>query len=104
MQLLYRLIENLPPLAWIAICKYGKVQVFHGNKVECRDDFFVDGTWNGDFTKGDFINAGWFCGTGGRIVEDAVVFSIPTHVVGGLFITPYVGGIVLLIVCICFLQ
>ncbi len=82
----YKLLENLPPLAWVANCFNGKIEVIHGNKVECKDKFFVDGAWNGAFIDGNFIDSSWFCGTGAEINNETVIFSTPTHIIGGLYV------------------
>ncbi len=97
MQIKYRLNKDLPPLAWLSNCLDGEVDVLHGNKVECRENFFVDGAWNGEFEKGGFAEADWFCGTGGRVSERKVIFSTPTHVIGGLYLAKIAGGGVLYI-------
>ena len=81
-------VENkqLPKLAWIAKCEAGgKAEVIHGSMVECEDNFFVEGAWNGDFLNGDFDNAEWFCGTGGVVFEDGIVFATPTGMHSGLY-------------------
>ncbi len=77
--------KNFPPLAWIAVCCSQNVSVEHGKYVERGNDFFVEGAWSSDFKQGDFINAEWFCGSGGKQLNEKIVFSTPTHVVGGLF-------------------
>ncbi len=81
----YKLIEALPPLAWLAKINNGLCSVIHGKNVETKDLFFVEGAWNGEFIKGKFDSSDWFCGTGGIIENDSIVFSTPSHVTSGLF-------------------
>ncbi len=92
MQINYRCNKDLPPLAWVAKCLNGEVDVLHGNKVECRSNFFVDGAWNGEFEKSRFVESDWFCGTGGSLCNDTIFFSTPTHVIGGLYLAKAGGG------------
>jgi hypothetical protein len=92
MNILYQLNDKLPPLAWVAHCQDSSVKVLHGNRVECADSFFVAGAWNGDFQSGNFESADWFCGTGGHLHENKIIFSTPTHVIGGLYLTKISGG------------
>lgn len=70
MELKYKKIDKLPPLAWLADVSNGIVNIFHGINVETKDFFFVEGAWDGDFSEGDFISSEWFCGTGGQLKED----------------------------------
>lgn len=87
MQLHYTEIKDLPPLAWFAEIKDGSVDVLHGAQVEISDTWFVEGAWSGEFSKGGFIHSDWFCGTGGLLCGDRIIFSTPTHVTSGLFMT-----------------
>ena len=52
----YLLNKELPPLAWLADIKNEIVALLHGENVECRNEFFVEGAWNGNFSSGDFID------------------------------------------------
>lgn len=92
MQLQFTEIKKLPPLAWYAEIKDGIVNVIHGPHVEISDTWFVEGAWSGEFSQGDFIQSDWFCGTGGLLREDKIIFSTPSHVTGGLFVSKFLGG------------
>lgn len=92
MELLYKNNKEFPPLAWCAICNEGIVSVEHGNNVEVNREFFVEGAWDRDFENGDFAEADWFCGTGGKIEKKRIIFSTPTHVTNGLFAANLCGG------------
>ena len=57
--------ENLPALAWIAtISASGDCTIEHGRLVEARDDFLVEGIWNGRFEDGGFDACESFFGSG----------------------------------------
>ena len=83
--------DKLPPLAWLVRIKKNNklIEVFHGKMVECKHNFFVAGVWNGDFNKGDFVNASFSCCTGGIISGDGnekrITFSTPNHLKDALF-------------------
>lgn len=72
--------DGLPPLAWCA--RVGRqtreVLLHHGTGVEVHDHAFCEGAWNGDFDRSDFTNATVFAGSGGRIVDDGVLFASST--------------------------
>lgn len=88
----YKCNSNLPPLAWRALIKDGNIEVTHGGHVETNDSFFVEGAWSGFFDEGCFDSSQWFCGTGGRIRNDKVVFSTPTHITGGIYLKAMTDG------------
>lgn len=87
MHIEYKKVIGLPPLAWCAKVKNGKTVLMHGENVEVCRDYFVEGAWSGEFAKGDFDTSVWFCGTGGKIADNKIIFSTPTHVTYGLFFT-----------------
>ena len=77
-------IENkqLPPLAWCAVIskKSETVEVTAGCMVECMENGFVSGVWDGDFQKLDLENTLYLCCSGGYIYErGGVKFTTPTH-------------------------
>lgn len=65
MKLINKLNKKLPPLAWVATINGEITELVHGEHVDVKENFFVEGAWNGEFNKGLFANAEWFCGTGG---------------------------------------
>ena len=85
MKLSYILKKELAPLAWVASINNAVVTVTHGNQVETYSDFFVAGAWNGSFSKGNFIESDWFCGTGATLKKNKIIFSTPSHVTTSLF-------------------
>ena len=56
-----------------------EVLIQHGSAIETRDDFFVEGAWDGTFSEGRFDESVTFMGTGGRCLQDSVIFSSPSH-------------------------
>lgn len=87
MKVSYKLIENLPPLVWAAFCNNGNIEVIHGKNVECKENFFVEGAWDGLFNEGGFCRSEWFCGTGASVTDEKIMFSTPTHIAHGLYST-----------------
>ena len=86
MNLIYKVNETIAPLSWCTFVNGGTAYVCCGRAVETRDDFFVEGAWDASFADGNFPNAEWFCGSGGKINENSIVFSTPTHVTSALYI------------------
>lgn len=76
MRFAYSLIENFPPLAWVATCQPDQktIVVLHGRFVETCPHYFVEGAWAGDFTEGQIQNSDTVFGSGGVLVDDAVTF------------------------------
>jgi len=76
----YYPISDLPKLAWLACLNqktFAELSVFHGSSVECRENWMVEGVWDGDFASGDFHKAENFFGSGIR-VEDERVYFVPS--------------------------
>ena len=63
--------SRMPALAWAAVVPFGGdiVKVYHGNRVECSERFFVSGVWAGKFEDIGFCNSTFFCGTGGVLLQ-----------------------------------
>ena len=85
MEIKYRMLSELPALAWIAYVENQIITVLHGKKVETHDDFFVEGAWDGPFEEGRFDVSEWFCGTGAVKQDDNIVFASPTGMHAGLY-------------------
>ena len=85
MKITYKKNDKLPPLAWLAECEKGNIMVYHGERVEARENFWVEGAWNGEFSQGDFEKADWFCGTGAKRTGEKICFSTPSHINYGLY-------------------
>ncbi|HWG35343.1 MAG TPA: hypothetical protein VN650_14335 [Gemmatimonadaceae bacterium] len=67
---------GLPKLGWLAIVDHStrSVRVAHGDLVEIRGSWFVEGVWDGDFAEGAFDTTDCFFGSGGVARGDSVVF------------------------------
>ena len=80
-------IPELPRLALAARVRKDDpaIQVMHGPWVETREDCFFEGAWDGPFEEGRFDQAETFAGSGGRIIDDGIVFSGPSHTFERLF-------------------
>jgi len=85
--------KDLPKLAWIASIgqKSRTIYVVHGSSVECRDDFMVEGVWDDEFEKGNFHRSENFFGSGIRIDDDKVYFSITSSPIDRLLFCEYKG-------------
>lgn len=81
MKFIYKRNEKLPSLSWVAEMKTAdEILVIHGAQVECHENFFVAGVWDGDFEKGEFDTALSFHGTGAVLNDiNSVSFVTPTH-------------------------
>lgn len=68
----YELNKKLPALAWLMILKKEEeqVEVIHGEHVECQNDFFVSGVWDGNFRDGEFDKAAFSCCTGAMLLKN----------------------------------
>lgn len=71
--------SGLPRLAWFGAIEQSTlaVTVFHGADVEVRDNFIVEGVWEGDFELGDFHCAEHFFGSG-LILKENNVWLVPS--------------------------
>jgi hypothetical protein len=77
----FQRLDTLPRLGWCARVTRGddEVVVWHGPWVETRPGAFVEGVWDGPFAADGFDRAATFCGSGGRLDGDGVVFASATH-------------------------
>jgi hypothetical protein len=68
--------DRLPQLGWLARLDLarGDLVVTHGSSVECRDEWLVEGVWDGDFAAGDFHRCDHLFGSGVRLHEGRVHF------------------------------
>jgi len=75
------MLKDLPRLGWGMVVRKDQnaVDVYCGDLVEQKQNWFVSGVWDGDFSKADFAAAKFFCATGAKIEQDRVVVYSPTH-------------------------
>ena len=78
---------SLPKLAWVAEVDRtnGIVRLHHGSSVEVREDFFIEGVWNGPFQGGDFGETDCVFGTGGILSDRSVRFVTSASTVDCLY-------------------
>lgn len=71
--------NGFPKLAWLAKVdlRENQVEVVHGQYVECRDSFFIEGAWNGDFAGADFADSNCIFGSGAILNGEAAIFVTP---------------------------
>ena len=68
--------SSLPKLAWVAEVNRTDqtVTLHHGPSVEVRQNFFIEGVWDGSFQNGDFGETECVFGTGGILKDGSVRF------------------------------
>src|ERR1700741_1434811 len=83
----YRPIGELPKLMWLAVVQPESktLTVLHGSAVECRDQWFVEGIWDGEFARGEFHRSEHFFGSGVRVDGDRVYCVASSALVDPLF-------------------
>lgn len=86
MKLLRQQLDHWPKLAWFARVSDGTVNVLHGCRIEHSDEWIFEGTWTGEFGKGDFDReVPVIIGTGIRLREEGVSFVCSTGALDRLF-------------------
>jgi hypothetical protein len=86
MKLRRQLVNHWPKLSWFAKVSDDSVNVLHGSRVEYADEWIFEGTWAGEFGKGDFDrDVPVIIGTGIRIREKTVSFVCSTGSLDRLF-------------------
>jgi hypothetical protein len=75
----YNPVAELPKLMWLAVIRLDSktLTVFHGSAVECRDEWLVEGIWDGEFSRGEFHRSEHFFGSGIRLEGDRV-YCVPS--------------------------
>ena len=84
----YHLVPGLPRLAWLACLDqstFTELSVFHGSAVECRENWMVEGVWDGGFQAGNFHKSENFFGSGIRIDGEHIYFVPSSALVDHLF-------------------
>lgn len=66
---------RIPSLSWLAVIEKGNddIIVYHRDKVEVSDKWFVSGIWDGDFQEGDFEKCHFACCSGMKISDTQTV-------------------------------
>lgn len=83
----YRPVAELPKLMWLATIQLESkaVTIFHGLAVECRDQWMVEGIWDGEFWRGNFHRSEHFFGSGIRAEGDRLYCVASSALVDRLF-------------------
>src|SRR6476620_4010998 len=86
---------SLPQLAWVAEVdrKREIVTLVHGTKVEVRENFFIEGVWNGPFESGNFGETDCVFGTGAILGDTSIRFVTSASTVDCLYYAESAIGI-----------
>jgi hypothetical protein len=78
---------RLPKLSWIAEVNrtIGIVTLYHGSSVEIRENFFVEGVWNGPFEDGGFGQTDCIFGSGAILNDESIRFVTSAATVDCLY-------------------
>ena len=81
-------MPQFPKLGWWADfdASNDSLSVLHGTSVELGDGFLVEGTWDGDFSLGEFHKSEAFFGSGIRLQHGDVHFVASSAPIDRLFI------------------
>ncbi|MBW1784086.1 MAG: hypothetical protein JRL30_25525 [Deltaproteobacteria bacterium] len=87
MQIKHIMRSQLPKLAWLADTHLdtGTAYVYHGDRLEVQKTFFIEGTWNGDFDKGEFDQTECVFGTGAVLKRESIIFVSSATTTDALF-------------------
>ncbi|UCG50855.1 MAG: hypothetical protein JSW58_11710 [Candidatus Latescibacterota bacterium] len=77
----YEVLSGISRLGWLAQVEKDNrvVKVVCGPWVETHEEFFVEGAWCGEFSKGRFDKSIGAYGSGGLLTPSSVIFASPTH-------------------------
>jgi len=83
----YREAGHVTRLGWLARVPLssGEVEVHHGDLVETREQWFVEGCWDGSLEQGGFDQSNSFFGSGIRLRSDEVIAVASRATVDNLF-------------------
>ena len=89
----YEFVPGFPKLGWLAQYDLRKrtIKVLHGSSVECKEQWMVEGVWDGDFELGEFHRSECFFGSGIRIENGDVYFVASSAMTDRLFLVEYSG-------------
>jgi hypothetical protein len=83
----YRSVAELPKLTWLAVVQRESksLTVLHGHAVECREQWLVEGIWDGEFASGEFHRSEHFFGSGIRVDGERLYCVASSALVDRLF-------------------
>jgi hypothetical protein len=75
----YSASAALSKLAWLATLdpQQARLTVLHGEAVECRPSFMVEGVWDGPFVAGEFHDGAHLFGSGIRL-DHGTIYFVPS--------------------------
>jgi hypothetical protein len=84
---------SLPKLAWVAEVNrpFRIVTLQHGPMVEVRQNFFIEGVWNGPFQNGGFGETECVFGTGGILNDESIRFVTSSATTDSLYYAEHRG-------------
>lgn len=86
MKLCRQQVNHWPKLSWFAKVTDDTVSVLHGCRIEYSDEWIFEGTWAGEFGKGDFDRGTpVIIGTGIRLRKNTVSFVCSSSALDRLF-------------------
>jgi len=87
MKLIFKPKEELPKLAWIANVEPQKQQatISHGSWVEVMEQGFIEGIWDGEFSKASFHRAACVFGSGAVVCDKKITFVSSTSTTDYLY-------------------
>ncbi|HQG64275.1 MAG TPA: hypothetical protein PLA32_00760 [Smithella sp.] len=87
----YRAVNIFPKLAWLAVVdeKQSIITVYHGRYVECRENWFIEGIWDGPFDAGEFHETDLVFGTGMKVCHKKIVFVSSSSMADRLYYSFY---------------
>ena len=81
----YRVMAELPPLAWVARVKAPRVAVYCGGSVRCSDSGFFEGTWAGPPGIAVVAKSATVFGSGMTVADGDLLIVPPSHTHDGAF-------------------
>lgn len=87
MHFTYEEVEGLAAMAWCVKIQTNSsaVTVLHGSGIDCREDFFYEGCWNGDLTGTAFLSANICAASGAVIQDDKLLIVSPSNTLARLY-------------------
>jgi hypothetical protein len=83
----YRVMSDLPPLAWVAKVAAPLIEVSCGTSVHRLHSGFLEGTWAGPAGLGDIASCPTVFGSGMAVADGELLIVPPSHTHDGVFAT-----------------
>jgi hypothetical protein len=87
----YQAVSIFPKLAWVSIIdeKRTNINVYHGKYVECQQDWFIEGIWDGPFDDDNFHETDLIFGTGMKAAGENIIFVSSSSAADRLYYSFY---------------